>query len=446
MRSSWAAVGLWWIASTAHAHPSPAEPPEFFPADCILVIDKQQHASWHLDYAVLADDTAPETDHVSLADSKTHQFFALGGTLFERASSHELVLFGDEEARAHTMPTWLNADDVMRTAAGVTPEDMTGFTAEQVLAQDILENDPLLSSAIRPLAAGTARVPITGARATAGVTWDLRDVPPGVYQIAAYIFSPPYNGWSVRPGLVKVVDGALDAEAPAAVALESVAGRVFAGQGRKVRGCVDAPEGSLLEIGKRAQADAAGAFEPWIMQPASNGMFELCLENVGVNAALELRATVRTPAGALATTQSAAAISLFSNAAACAESELLCCPAGTAVDAGAPLPDASMPMMPTGPTPTEDAGRPGVGVVPGAQDGSLGEAGSAAPPAADSSAMSSGGCTVSERPSQGSAVVVALLLALSVAGLLRNGPRKATNLPTRLGCGAREHGMRERRR
>ena len=118
-----AALSSWLVAGVAYAHPSPAEPPAFFPADCIIVVDKQAQPSWHLDYAVLTDDTAPEADHVSLEDSKTHQFFALGVTLFERASSHELVLFGDVEARAHTMPTWLNADDVMRTAAGVTPED-----------------------------------------------------------------------------------------------------------------------------------------------------------------------------------------------------------------------------------------------------------------------------------------------------------------------------------
>jgi hypothetical protein len=410
------------IASTALAHPSPAEPPAFFAADCIIVVDKRAQASWHLDYAVVTDDIEAELDHVSLADSKTHQFFALSGTLFERATTQEILLFDDDDGVVRPMPTWLSSDDVMRTAAGVKPEDMTSFAADQVAAQDILESDPVLSSAVRPLVAGTARVPITGDAASAGVTWDLTDVPPGAYQIAAYIFSPPYNGWVARPGLIKVVDGALDTEAPPAVMLESVAGRVFAGQGRRVRGCVDAPEGSTLEVSKRAQAEVAGAFEPWMMLPVSNGAFELCLDNDGLSAALELRVEVRTPQGLLAATQSSDAISLFSNAAACVESELLCCPAGSAVgaDAGGAR-DASMPMTPAAP----DSGVDGAGsdgtVVPLPPDGSTSEAGAPAQPIPGDAAMSGGGCTVSNRPMRGSVAFVALMLMLVIARCRRNG-------------------------
>ena len=415
MRSGYAAVlGLCWIASSARAHPSPAEPPAFFPADCIIVVDKQAQASWHLDYAVLADDTAPEVDHVSLPDSKTHQFFAIGGTLFERATRHELVLFDDEDGLVRMMPVWLSADDVMRTAAGVKPEDMTGFAAAQVAPHDILENDPLLSGAVRPLVGGTARVPITADQATAGVDWQLGDVPAGVYQIAAYIFSPPYNGWAVRPGLIKVVDGALGAEAPAAVMLEPISGRVFAGQGRRVRGCVDAPEGSTLEVSKRAQAQVAGAFMPWIAQPARNGPFELCLANEGVSDALELRVEVRTPAGALAATRSSDAISLFRNTAVCVESELLCCPAGSGADAGMAR-DAAMPTTPTQPG-AADGGRLSDAAAPRADGATNEQAGvPTRAPAADNAATSSGGCSASNRPMQGSVAAVALLLLLSIA-------------------------------
>ena len=404
------------VARSASAHPSPAEPPAFFPDDCIVVIDKRAQTSWHLDYAVITDDTAPEVDHVSLADSKTHQFFALSGTLFERAMSYEIVLFDDEEGRVRAMPTWLDAGDVMRTAAGVTPEDMTSFTADQVLAGDILANDPVLSSAVRPLLPGTARAPITSERATAGVTWDLTDVPPGVYQIAAYIFSPPYNGWAARPGLIKVVDGTAE---PPAVTLEPIAGRVFAGQGRRTRGCVHAPEGSTLEVSTRAQAEVASAFEPWITQPADNGMFEVCLDNAGRNAALEVRVAVRAPSGAFTAMQSSDAVSLFSNEAACVASELLCCPAAGEADAGATA-DAAVPMTPIDRVPAVDAGEPNHGtVVPPAQ-GPSGDAGGSAPTLADS-AEASGGCAVSDRPSRGSVAVVALLISLLTALWSRHG-------------------------
>jgi hypothetical protein len=406
MRSSCAAVALWWVASSAHAHPSPAEPPEFFPADCIIVVDKQQQASWHLDYAVLADDTAPEADHVSLADSKTHQFFALAGTLLERANDHVFLPFDDEAGLLKVMPTWLTADDVMRTAAGVAPEDMTAFTADQVSPQDMLESDPVLASALRPLVASSARVPITEAQALAGVDWDLSDVPPGVYQIAAYIFSPPYNGWAVRPGLIKVVDGsAADAQAPA-VTLERVTARLFAGQGRRIRGCVDAPEGSTLELSTRVQSAMPAAFEPHATQAVSTGELEVCLANEGRDDVLEVRLEVHTPAGLVAATQSSDVLSLFSNAAACVASELLCCPEGSIADAGG-APDAALPMMPTQPDPAADAEVAGEPIAP-QQDASV----QPAQPAADVATTQRGGCVVSDRRARSSAWLLLFMLAL----------------------------------
>lgn len=411
MRSSCAAIASWLLASSALAHPSPAEPPEFFPSECIIVVDKQQ-ASWHLDYAVLADDTAPEVDHVSLADSKTHQFFALAGTLLPRANDHVFLPFDDETGILKVMPTWLTADDVMRTAAGVSPEDMTAFTADQVSAQDILESDARLASAVRPLVAGTARVPITEAQAIAGVDWDLRDVPPGVYQIAAYIFSPPYNGWAVRPGLIKVVDGAADAAAPA-ITLDRVTARLFAGQGRRVRGCVDAPEGSMLELSTRVQSAVPGAFELHATQAVSSGPFEVCLTNEGRDDVLEVRLEVHTPAGLAAATQSSDMLSLFSNEAACVTSELLCCPEGTQADAGSAARDAALPMMPTQPEPVVDADVVGEPMT-APQDASV----QPAQPAAGVATTQRGGCMVSDRPARGRAWL-ALLLMLALLRVAR---------------------------
>jgi hypothetical protein len=406
-------LGLWLIAGLALAHPSPAEAPEFFPADCIVVVDKQQHASWHLEYAVVVEDTEPELDHVSLADSKTHQFFALAGTLLARASDHVFLPFDDREGRLHTMPTWLTAQDVMRTAAGVTAEDMTAFTADQVGERDVLENDALLSGAVRPLVAGTVRVPITEAQATAGVDWDLTDVPPGVYQIAAYIFSPPYNGWAPRSGLIKVIDGADESQAPAAVTLEPVAARLFAGQGRRVRGCVDAPPGSMLQLMARAQAEIPAAFEPSITQPVTNGPFELCLTNDGVDEALELRVEVRTPAGLFTTTQSSDAISLFSNEAACVASEALCCPDGLGPDAGgSTADDASTPMTPERPGPVTDAGNLDQPIEPQRTDGSVAENDQPTQPTSDAAPGSSCQCRVAARRSSGALSTTIALLAL----------------------------------
>jgi hypothetical protein len=319
-------------------------------ADCIVVVDKQAQPSLHLDYAVLTDDTAPEADHISLSDSKTHQFFALAGTLLTRATDHAFLSWDDSSGVAKTMPTWLSAADVTRAAQGVTAEDMTAFAADQVEARDLLETDPALARALRPLVGGTRRVPITAAQATAGVDWDLGDVPPGVYQIAAYIFSPPYNGWAVRPGVIKVIDGADGAQAHAAVTLEPVAARVFTGQGRRLRGCVDAVDGARLQVSTRPRAELPGAFELSVMQEVGNGPFELCLANEGVDGVLEIRLEVHAAAGMLAATQSADALTFFSTNAACKDSDLVCCAQGSVADASVPAGDPNTPASPPMPT------------------------------------------------------------------------------------------------
>jgi hypothetical protein len=414
MRSSCAALASWWIASTALAHPSPAEAPEFFPADCIIVVDKQQHASWHLDYAVLADDTEQEVDHVSLADSKTHQFFALAGTLLPRANDHVFLPFDDEAGILKVMPTWLTRDDVMRTAAGVAPEDMTAFTAAEVSTQNVLESDPALASRVRPLVAGTARVPITEAQALAGVEWDLTDVPPGVYQIAAYVFSPPYNGWAVREGLIKVVDGADEESAPA-VTLNRVAARLFAGQGRRVRGCVDAPVGSTLELSTRVQSALPGVFELHATQAVTTGEFEVCLANEGRDDVLEVRVEVRTPAAVVAATQSSDVLSLFSNAAACVPSELTCCPEGSSDDAGIAARDAELPMVPAEVDPAVDAAQPSETVDPQHD-----AAAQPVQPVSESNVATTqhGGCAVADHPVRRQFESTASL-ALVVLALLR---------------------------
>jgi hypothetical protein len=136
-----------------------------------------------------------------------------------------------------------------------------------------------------------------------------------------------------------------------------------------VRGCVDAPAGSTLQLLARPQAEAPGAFEPRIAQPAGDGAFELCLTNEGSDEALELRVEVRTPSGAIAATQASDVLSLFSNPAACVASEVLCCPAGAQVDAGMQALDAAMPMMPTQPGARRDAGSVGEVVDPQPSEG-----------------------------------------------------------------------------
>ena len=74
------------------------------------------------------------------------------------------------------------------------------FSEADVPSDSVLENDARLSGLWWPITGAGARVPITMAQAQKGVTWDITAIPAGLYTVAGYVFSPPYNGWSIRPG------------------------------------------------------------------------------------------------------------------------------------------------------------------------------------------------------------------------------------------------------
>src|SRR5262249_45624709 len=136
-------------------------------------------------------------------------------------------------------------DDVMRAA--LASGDVAGamFSASDIPGDAILVQDAALSGSFVRITAYAARLPITLKQAMTAVHWDLSQVAPGAYTIAAYIFSPPYNGWAIRPGLVKLTDAQHDV--PAAV-IDPVNDFVFSYQGRKVSACIDAPSGTRLEV------------------------------------------------------------------------------------------------------------------------------------------------------------------------------------------------------
>ena len=319
------ALGLLFPAAVV-AHPSPAEPPVFVDEECILVIDKRELPEWHMEYLVPVEDTAFGVDDIRMEDGKSHQFFAVAGRVFLDGDRHVVVPFGDREGERVPMPLWLSQEDIERSAAAVTPEDMTEFTADQVAPEEILGFHPEVPSILRPLLAGTHRVPITMRQASKGVDWDLSDVPPGAYQIVSYIFSPPYNGWEVRRGFIKVKDGDED---PPVVTLDNVGGTVFAGQGRHVSGCVDAPAGTALEISLRETGAMPGEYEPW-QEPldVEGNMFDLCLDNPGLDAVMGVRVEVVSPEGLRMAVHNALDLTFFSREAPCMPGRSVCCPEG----------------------------------------------------------------------------------------------------------------------
>jgi hypothetical protein len=203
-----AAIVLAAVGGSArvYAHPAAAEPPAFVDPPCLTVVDKREQEHLDIEYAVLMDDTLIESGDIPVSDAKTHQFFALSGTMWTVGVDDIFVPFAELDGRGIVFPLWITHDDVRRSAAAV--HMATGVTAEQtdLPPARVLETRPDLTGSWLRITADDARRPITASQALAPVRWDLADVPAGVYTVAGYVFSPPYNAWAPRSGVVKIVD------------------------------------------------------------------------------------------------------------------------------------------------------------------------------------------------------------------------------------------------
>ena len=99
------------------------------------------------------------------------------------------------------------------------------------------------------ITADDARVPISDAQAALGVDWDLTTVPPGVYTIWGYTWDPLVNLWAPRPGFVKLIASASEADAVGpAIALVENDEEVTIGEPHAVVGCADVPAGSTVTL------------------------------------------------------------------------------------------------------------------------------------------------------------------------------------------------------
>jgi hypothetical protein len=187
------------------------------------------------------------------------------------------------------------------------------------------------------------RVPITERQALLGLPWPLASVPAGVYQIAGYIYSPPYNAWEPRPGVVKVIDGTRDVPA---ITVSSVDAMLFAGQGRKVTGCVNAASGSELHAYFRAADTPGAAWEMWAEQPIDDsGKFELCYRSPmpGYSGIVELKVVAVSPDGEQTAAYPPDQLVVVPSTANCTPSAKLCCDATAATGAaGAAASSVSM--------------------------------------------------------------------------------------------------------
>lgn len=199
----------------------PRIPVDWTGAPCMTVVDRSVGTSIHFTYSVSQDDTELTPDEVE--DSRTHQFFA-----FCRARDPQSFL-----------PRWIVQDDIDRAA-------MLGSAPNMVDPEDIMESSTVWDGCWYRITADDDRRPITLAAAMAGVDWDTAAVPAGTYVVEGYTFEPALNIWSLRPGVVKVVDDPDPAASAPALAIDNTEEVVNKNEPVTFTGCVSAMEGSTI--------------------------------------------------------------------------------------------------------------------------------------------------------------------------------------------------------
>ncbi len=187
-----------------------------------------------------------------------------------------------------------------------------------------------------------------------GLTWDVRDVDPGVYTLAGYIFSPPANGWATSGTLVNLHDGG---EVPPALVLGSVHTLLMGSQGVRVRGCLDAPAGSRLHLAYQWVEDLERVWHPAFTRDVPEGQTDLAecfVPPGGQSGSVRLRAELVTPDGRSVRAYSPDTVTVLASPASCETSDDVCC-----VEQGG-----------SGQATGEPAGRPGTSVAGGGTTGS----------------------------------------------------------------------------
>jgi len=327
-----------FIAGLDHAdvfaHAAPALPPVFEPGPCVSVVDRTLQPTLRIGYRVPTDDTVLTLGDIPLPDSLTHQFFALHGSVLFEGFAPELRAFDPEMPAAIPLPLWISQRDVAR-AQQSSDSQMLGYDLSPITPEEILETETALSGRWRRITADDARVPITSDQSLLGITWNVRDVEPGLYTIAAYIFSPPYNGWEIRDGLVSIADG--EHKIPAAV-IGRIQESLFAGQGRRVRTCLNVPPGTRLHSYLRVQEHDDLGWMPWGGERSvQSGTVEQCLHVPdGLTGSVRLRADLIGPDGTTQTFYSPDVVSVLNGAVPCVESDSICCEAKESSDAASP--------------------------------------------------------------------------------------------------------------
>ncbi|HRI08800.1 MAG TPA: MYXO-CTERM sorting domain-containing protein [Nannocystaceae bacterium] len=201
----------------------PRTPVVFPDPPCMTVHDRSIDPVLSFAYTIPYEDTDKTMDEVP--DSRRHQFIA----------------FCRDHHPQDPLLNWISEADVAAAAATDPPlvDPMTVPPAE------IFETSAAWKDCWTRIIPDDQRREITFAEAMKPVLWDTTGLPVGPYVIEGYTWEPPYNMWTPRPGVVKIIDGDPDA-APPALAVTNLDEIIWSDESVAINGCYDAVDGSTL--------------------------------------------------------------------------------------------------------------------------------------------------------------------------------------------------------
>lgn len=220
--ATFAAVGDAQAGNGIHPR-TPVEWQDSNPA-CMTVVDRSVSSVLEMSYTILYEDLRPAVTEDEVADSRRHQFLA-----FCRGHSVQ-----------EPLPVWLSTADVEAAA------ELMLVKPETLAPEDILDDSPEWQDCFFRITGDDERRLITFAEAAKPVVWDTAQLPIGAYTVYGYTWEPPFNIYSLRPGLVKVVDDPDPAANPPALAIVDTDDIAFGDEELIVRGCIDAMDGSTI--------------------------------------------------------------------------------------------------------------------------------------------------------------------------------------------------------
>ena len=240
-------LGLAFAASTAAQAGNgvhPRTPVSWEPTpSCMTIVDRTVSSELVLSYTIPYEDLRPENSVDEVEDSRTHQFIALcrGNSVQE------------------PLPVWLSTADVAKAAA-VGLADPNKLTPE-----DILDTSSAWQDCLVRITPDDSRRLITFAAAAEPVVWDVGMLPIGAYVVNGYTWEPPFNIYSLRSGVVKIVDDPDPAASPPALSIGNKIseGVVYETETLELFGCASAMDGSTI-TGYWAQINTYGMPLEWV--------------------------------------------------------------------------------------------------------------------------------------------------------------------------------------